>query len=298
MDGLEEPGCPQVHPVAPGVLVLARPGAAALDEPVAGGVGGASVDGVPRAGGGAGGGGATRAPRRSRAAGPGAARSRLSGAAPRLLLAVAVAAGVLGIVAIMGRPAVGGSDVTGPRWTGSGEPAPLAPSTAGPSTSTAPSTPRATPSPSDSAPAVVAPGAAPSSGPADWLLVMTQLDAQRTAALSSLDVDLLLGYAAAGSSALADDEALIGKLEVRGLRPVGLATSIDSAEVEGSASGATVLRVVDHRGPYTLVDQAGAVVEQVAGSAARTWRVTLEPSGSAPQVGDPGWRVVEVAAVS
>lgn len=264
MDGLEECAVEEPVQVAPGVLVLSRPGAAA-----AGGSGWVA----PGPG-----------------AGPRRGRSRLRGAVPRIGMALAAGAVVLGAAVGVGRTTVGPAAGADSLWS-----SPELDGTTGAAVASLQPIPSASAAPSSAAPSSAAPWAGVDA--VDWVLVMTQLDAARSAALVSLDASLLVGYAATGSAALAEGERLIAQLEERGLRPVGWATAIVSAEPEEASAGSIVLRVADDRGSYALVDRSGAVADRIPASGTRTWRVTLQQAAAAPPPGDPGWRVVSVAAV-
>ena len=169
---------------------------------------------------------------------------------------------------------------TGPtEWAGSLASDPTDPS--GTSSGAAGSAPPAGP-PTD--PAVPSP-VPNQQGPVDWWSVLAELDRARASALAARAVSALDEYAASGSPAWDQDAGLIGDLEARGLAPVGLTThlvGIERAPEEADrAPGAVVeLVIVDERSDYSLVDDAGAVVEEVPASGLRRWRVRLAGSAS------------------
>lgn len=137
-------------------------------------------------------------------------------------------------------------------------------------------------------------------GPVDWWSVLAQLDQSRASALAAREVSDLDAYTVPGSPAWEQDAGLIGDLHERGLTPVGLTTRVvgmeEAPEEGGLDSGTGVeLVIVDERSAYSLVDDDGAVIEQVPVSGLRRWRITLVGSDLAGAA--PGWRLRSVEAL-
>lgn len=123
-------------------------------------------------------------------------------------------------------------------------------------------------------------------GQVDWWAVLAQLDMARASALAAREVSDIEAYAMPGSPAWKQDADLIEDLQERGLVPVGLTTRLVAFEQapDGTDLGPEEvldLVVVDERSAYALVDDGGAVVEQVVASGLRRWRVRLAGSGTA-----------------
>jgi hypothetical protein len=134
----------------------------------------------------------------------------------------------------------------------------------------------------------------------DWWSVLAQLDQARASALAAREVSDLDAYTVPGSPAWGQDAGLIGDLHERGLTPVGLTTRVvgmEEAPEEGGLDSGTVVElvIVDERSAYSLVDDGGAVIEQVPVSGLRRWRITLV--GSDPAGEAPGWRLRSVEAL-
>lgn len=134
----------------------------------------------------------------------------------------------------------------------------------------------------------------------DWWSVLAQLDQSRASALAAREVSDLDAYTVPGSPAWDQDVGLIGDLHERGLTPVGLTTRVvgmEEAPEEGDPDTGTLVElvIVDERSAYSLVDDGGAVIEQVPVSGLRRWRITLV--GSDPEAGAPRWRLRSVAAL-
>lgn len=141
----------------------------------------------------------------------------------------------------------------------------------------------------------------------DWIAVIARLDAGRARALMSGSVADLAAFDAHDSPAWRADEAALAKLAVSRLRPRGLAnelitvarwrvpTGTPGASTPPGPADAVVLRVVDRRKPYRLVDETGAIGDRVAAGAKRRWLVTLVPVGEGAPT-DPGWRIWQVVA--
>ena len=140
-------------------------------------------------------------------------------------------------------------------------------------------------------------------GGVDWWGVLAELDAQRSAALESLDLSVLDAYAVVDSPAWQADAALVTDLQQRELRPAGLSTQLIAIEevspidAQGDSSAGTVeLVIVDRREEYTLVDPAGDTVQTVPAADSRRWRMVVQPGGD-PDDG-PGWLVRSVEEVT
>lgn len=137
--------------------------------------------------------------------------------------------------------------------------------------------------------------------PPDWWSVLAQLDQARASALAAREVSDLDSYAVPDSPAWHQDADLIGDLHKRGLTPVGLMARLVGIEQapDGTDQGPEAvveLVIVDERSAYSLVDDAGAVVEQVPASGLRRWRVRLV--GSVPAGAATGWRLHSAGAVA
>lgn len=144
-------------------------------------------------------------------------------------------------------------------------------------------------------------------GAPDWAAVLGELDRRRAGTFALGDPDRIGTYAELGSRAQRADAELLGDLAVRGLRAEGLATDVVQVSEVSAGAGQAVLRVVDRRAAYRLLDPSGRIVQEVAASPERVWQVRLRAtdhsagsdrgtgsgSGSGAQ-GDPGWRVAEV----
>ena len=122
----------------------------------------------------------------------------------------------------------------------------------------------------------VAPAPAPAAARADtWVDVVTGLDRARVAAWSTVDVRALLTADAPGSSAVRDDRAVIGRLRIAGLRPVGVRFDVRSVGVVSTTGYRVRLHVVDRRSAYALVDRSGVEAERVDARAEQVWQVDL-----------------------
>lgn len=138
----------------------------------------------------------------------------------------------------------------------------------------------------------------------DWAVVIARLDAARGQVLMSGTAPDLAGFDARNSPAWRADEAALTRLLVGRLRPSGLATDLITVKrwrVPSEAAGesaalpadSVVLRVVERRKAYRLLDQSGGLAERVAAGPKRRWLVTVVPALSAEPT-DPGWRIWRV----
>ncbi len=158
----------------------------------------------------------------------------------------------------------------------------------------------------------------------DWVAVLSELDRRRADAFARVDPGALRTALADGSTALGSDGALLSQLESRGLRALGLSTRVLAADVISSGADEAVLRVLDQREAYQLVDDSGHVEQDVPAAPQRLWEVRLRPveatgdpdgaqreSDPGPALGseaapapapgteaDPGWRVAQVTALA
>lgn len=256
-----------------------------------------------------------------------------------------VGVGVVAVVVILGLARVAG---TGPGagavpvgWESSGaEPSAVVSSGVEPSSDSRPmaqsrpSSPAA-PSPSGATGSVAAPvpatPTAPSAHPGepDWWSVLAELDRRRAMALAATDPALLGEYAQLGSPAWESDEALVSDLSARGLQPEGLTTHVLAIERVDRDGAEVAIWAVDRRSGYTLLDDAGEMVQAVEPGLPSRWAITLAqvaPDGATPDEAgadaagpdepdrtagaggdpadrgerpvahgsDPGWRVVRV----
>ncbi len=138
----------------------------------------------------------------------------------------------------------------------------------------------------------------------DWVMVIARLDAARGQVLMAGTAADLAGFDARNSPAWRADEAALTRLLVGRLRPSGLATDLITVKrwrVPTEAAGesaalpadSVVLRVVERRKAYRLLDQSGGLAERVAAGPKRRWLVTVVPALSAEPT-DPGWRIWRV----
>lgn len=234
-----------------------------------------------RAGGGDVGDERARAARPARAAGPGDKRLgdkswRLWGLVGTVLLGVAawLAIGLAG-------PArsTSTSSSTQPPAVVEAEPTPVSPSVE-PVTPAVP--PAVTPPLAAKAAAKVA--------AVDWDAVVAKVDADRRISLEDLDEDALRRVHAPGSAALRADLRLVGALRARKLRPIGLVTIVSAVEPVRVGTDHAVLRVMDRRSGYDLVDlTTGAVHERMPPRGDRTWLLTLSRD-------DGDWAISAVVA--
>jgi hypothetical protein len=113
--------------------------------------------------------------------------------------------------------------------------------------------------------------AGPAGGPgadgADWLAVVTQLDAARAQALSAADPALLDRVYTASSAQRAADVAVVGDLAAKGLRVRDATHQIISAGIvppDGPGNAMVRVAVVDAMPSYPIVDTAGNAAGQTA----------------------------------
>ncbi len=119
----------------------------------------------------------------------------------------------------------------------------------------------------------------PPVGSSQWRDVLAELDRRRAAVLAEQDPARLSTYARPGSTAWQDDAALMAELAESGLHPEGLTSkvlTVEQVELDGSRA---LLRVVDQRSGYELVDSAGAVVQRVEASGSRPLVSRAPPAG-------------------
>lgn len=130
-------------------------------------------------------------------------------------------------------------------------------------------------------------GVAPGPAATDWASVLGSLDAGRAAAIAAGSPTRLAQVVDPLGPAYARDVVALRARTQAGLRLVGGRLQVRSATVRQTSADQVVLSVVDIRGPYRLVDPAGAVVFRGPARAAATWRVVLAlgPTG--------GWRTHE-----
>ena len=241
--------------------------------------------------------------RPERSAGLGSVKSGSAGSGPagsglarpaRLLTRWRSAATVL-----LGAVAVATAAVTGIAWAGSasgpGYVRGLVRPSAGPSSAAVDREP-------SSAATGAATGAAAAGDPSErtgaaapevrWAEVLAALDAERSAAFDTGDVERLADVYATGSPAGRRDRHQLQELQRAGLRAEGLRLDVRRVtEQEDRGTERQVrLRVVDVLRRHRLVDGAGAVVEHRPGRTARTWWVTLA-------LEDGRWRVYDVTRV-
>jgi hypothetical protein len=145
-------------------------------------------------------------------------------------------------------------------------------------TPTPAATPAATPAPIPSAAAPAAP---------EWPLVVRQLTAARTEALTTGRASRLLDVYVPAASALAADRAALAQLARSGHSAHGLRHVVHLVELLDADDGQARLRVVDELSSYELRNGAGAVVQQVAARTATAQEMTLERTAD-------GWRLLSV----
>ena len=130
------------------------------------------------------------------------------------------------------------------------------------------------------------PAVAAASAP-EWDQVLASLDAARSQAFSSGDVDALASVYATGSPGLAADTALLQGLADRGQTAQGLRHEVRAVQVLESGSNRVRLRVVDTLGAYEILDAAGVLVSRGAARGERPFVVELVRAAD-------GWRLAEV----
>ena len=139
-----------------------------------------------------------------------------------------------------------------------------------------------TPSPTASPTATVALAAV------DWVAVLTDLDSRRAEAFATGDPAALIEVDVAGSAALAADRASLAQLCARGLVARGFQMQITSVTAVTVTARRAVLRVVDSRPAYQLVQRTGGiVVASWPGRRPAVWKVELV-------LGAVGWQVANV----
>lgn len=156
------------------------------------------------------------------------------------------------------------------------------------------------PEPTTAAPSPTTPTPAPAALRAPdppWVSVLGALDAARIRAFSTGDAAALSRADAAGSSALAADQAALRTMTAVGLRPRGYTTRIVEAAEVARTGGSVVVRVIDEVRAYDLVDSSGVVRERRAARGRMSWLVTLVPvTGGTPEALDAEgqWRVASI----
>lgn len=119
--------------------------------------------------------------------------------------------------------------------------------------------------------------------------MLASVDAARAEAFAALDREGLRAAVVPGSTAWQADIAVLEALVAAGVRPVGQRwelLEVEEVEVGGTRA---VLRVVDRRTAYDMVDSAGVVVAHRGARGRSAWRVEI--------AGGPGrWRVASVVA--
>jgi hypothetical protein len=182
---------------------------------------------------------------------------------------------------VAGVLAVGVAVVTGVTWAGAtagprpaGSDLPAVRSSSGP---------RATPSPSRTAPEV---RVEPTAG---WVAVLAALDTARSRAFAAGDEAALSAVYLAASPAGHRDAAELARLAGAGVRAAGLRLDTTSVRLVGRSPGRVQLSVTDVLPAYRLVDARGRVVARPVGRGARTWTVVLGRAGPRGP-----WRVYDV----
>ncbi len=122
----------------------------------------------------------------------------------------------------------------------------------------------------------------------DWTAVLRDLDLARGAAFANADATVLAQVDAPGSPALRDDTAAVRALADAHVQARGFAVSTSSVTVESATSSDVVLRIVDQRSAYDLVDSDGVVVASQPPRPSSPWQVHLVRVGTT-------WRVHDIA---
>ena len=200
-------------------------------------------------------------------------------------VALSIAGGALGLVAVLAVLSAGASASPAPAQT---SPAPaqtsLEAASASPEVPSAPTGEAAlTASPVTSA----AGSSASVSAPVSWAAYLAELDAKRSTAFATGNQALLDDIARAGSAAATRDRDLLAQLRELGVKAVGMTATIVGVSVARQDSSRAELVVTDELSSYRIVRIAtGAEIEVRPPRAAKKWRVTLEPVGGA-------WRLVD-----
>jgi hypothetical protein len=213
-------------------------------------------------------------------------RGRGSAGRPRSWRVAAVALAVGAVLA--------GAGVAGWSWSGHGHGRPVvadAPSTA---RKPAPTVTKAGAAPDSRSAATGAPGdsaqtpGAPANHVADWLSVITGLDAARSAAFVSGDASALDAVYADGAAGRIEDEARMTALTAAGQRVTAAGHRIQSAAlVDLAPSGDATVEVVETLPAYPVYGRGGALVGYTTPVAQATVRIHL-------QAGDDGYRIREI----
>lgn len=162
-------------------------------------------------------------------------------------------------------------------------PGPRAGTTTGPA-GTAMPTPTGMPRPSLGAPLLpdgpssITGGPAAPQGRADWVMVLSALDTNRSRAFAIGSLATLGHVYAQGSTILNDDRRRLRALRSAGFFARGLRPSLAAVRLIRAEPGIIVLEVRDLLLPYTIVDHAGDAIEHRPGRGAQTWQVSLVPS--------------------
>lgn len=213
---------------------------------------------------------------------------RRPGRRAALLGAGVVGVGALTVTAVLAWPSADGDT---PRATAATTPsaapaatAPVAPTP--PATAPTAAAPASTPAPTPQEPEPDPFAALTGEDPA---AAVPDLAALRATAFAEMDGAALARADAAGSPALAQDQALLSDLSARGVRLEGLAFDVVSASAGPVADDGSVPVAVQVRtGPHRVVDDSGAVRQQVPASEPVGATLLLERT-------DGTWRVREVA---
>ena len=176
----------------------------------------------------------------------------------------------------------GGDDVSAQPGTGA---SPSAGAIAGETESTA-----ATPPPEATSTAGVElcgpPGPAPEQSPEvpeDWVDVIDELYASRSAALVTGQTDLLCEVYDPASAGLVRDLELEAAYARQDVRPDELTFVVTSATLLGQEGALVTLEITDELEPYALVDPQGTVVAELPGIPSATWETRLVPDSTGTQ---------------
>jgi serine/threonine protein kinase len=152
--------------------------------------------------------------------------------------------------------------------------------------------------PAVSRPAAAAPATVPCAGPTasatplavptdlesqDWVTVVEELYAARSAAFATADPARLCEVFAPGARGLEEDRGKVDYYRDHGYRTDGLDFQVVEAAADGRDGDAVVVEITDRLPPYRVVDGSGDVVSQQSGLKIRSWRAALVRL-------DDGWR--------
>jgi hypothetical protein len=121
--------------------------------------------------------------------------------------------------------------------------------------------------------------------PADWRVVVEELNELRSTAFADADPSELCGVYVPTSETLESDIELMRLYEQRGVRAQGFRFEVSEVTLVSQEAGRVVLEITDELPPYPLVDEDGDTKATQPGKDEMTWRAELLPAPDGS-----GWR--------